>query len=497
MDIIYKIGIPGWTILAIQFLFFAVVIKLGLTVEKSSRSLRSLLSRCLRESRDLVQDGNHDVTLARDCATRYRLAASRIEDVDAYAIANSEISRSTATQLLKRSLSFAKIDELLHGGSGFLVTLGLIGTFFGLMANMVQLSELVMVSDGGGAQQDTLMQGLAAVFPSMAAAFTTSLVGVLLSSILWIIGTANGMLGLKDEIAELLAGYLEQVVQADCRRYSLVGESMERMEKYLTDYLSTFSKRVGDAIELAIMKNITSLISSLNDQVDQVASFVTQVKDGSAKMSEAGDLYFRASKILNESDFAEKFGESCESYLQGSEEFRESSQLLLQASNDAASSCRKLAESVSDSIAVTESLGTTLTEAKENTVQVLSLGIKSIENMKEATSAMESIQKRGMTWLSMRAKTDQQLIEINSQLNDVIKNIASVAMQVANTRVSDISEIQQNISSINQIVFDLSTVARQQEQATKSIIQGLQEMTSVADRVAALEQQQESRLPST
>jgi hypothetical protein len=149
MDIIYKIGVPGWAILAVQFIFFVIIICLGLSVEKSSRILRALLSRCLRESRDLVQDGNRDVTLARDCATRYRLAASRIEDVDAFAIANSEISRATATRLLGKSWSFSKVDELLHGGSGFLVTLGLIGTFFGLMANMVQLSELVMVSEGG------------------------------------------------------------------------------------------------------------------------------------------------------------------------------------------------------------------------------------------------------------------------------------------------------------------------------------------------------------
>jgi methyl-accepting chemotaxis protein len=305
------------------------------------------------------------------------------------------------------------------------------------------------------------------------------------------------MLGLKDEITELLTGYLEQVVQADCRRYSLVSESMERMERYLTDYLSHFSKRVGDSIELAIMRNISSLVTALNCQVDQITSLVTQVTDGSVKMSEAGELYFRASKIFSESDFAEKFGLSCESFIQGSEAFGESSQLLLQASSDTAASCKKLAESVSGSAEVTQLLGTSLSEAKENTVQVLSLGIKSVESLREATSAVESIQKRGMTWLSMRAKTDQQLTEVNSQLNDVIANIASVASQVANTRAIDIAEIRQSISAINQIASNLSTVAKQQEQVTNSVLQGLQQMTAVADRVAALERRQQPSVPSS
>jgi hypothetical protein len=486
MDILLKIGVPGWIIILSQFTIFALILRLGLDIDKSTRALRHALSRCLRESRDLIPDNDSKMNLARNCATRYRIAASRIEGVDAYAISNSEISRATASRLFNKSWSYLKIDELLHGGSGFLVTLGLIGTFFGLMANMVQLSELVLASEDGS-QQASLMQGLAAVFPSMAAAFTTSLVGVLLSSILWIIGTINGMLSLKDELVELLSGYLEQVVQADCRRYSLVGESMERMEQYLTDYLSRFSDLVGRSIERAIMQNISSLISALNYQVDQVTSLVSRIKDDSAKMSDASAIYFRASKVLSESDFAERFGESCSLFLKSSDEFSKSSGLLVEASIDASSSCKKLAESVSLSSEVTQSLGASLIEAKNNTAQILTFGGDSIENLREATCAIEGIQKRGMTWLSMRAKTDQQLMEINFQLNDVIKNIANVAVQVANTRVSDIEEIQGSIIAVNDIVNRLSAAVIRQDDATKEVMEGLDQMKTLALRIAEID----------
>lgn len=484
MDVVFKIGIPGWLILFSQFLIFATILRLGIEIEKSFKPLRSALSRCLRESRDLIPDNDSKMSLARDCATRYRIAASRVEAVDAYAIANSEISRATASRLFKMQWSFLKVDELLHGGSGFLVTLGLIGTFFGLMANMVQLSELVLVSEDGS-QQASLMQGLAAVFPSMAAAFTTSLVGVLLSSILWIVGTANGMLSIKFELTDLLAGYLEQVVQADCRRYSLVGESMERMEQYLTEYLSKFSESVGNSIELAIMKNISSLVAALEHQIAQITLLVDQIKIGSEKMSDAGVLYFRASKVLGESDFAERFSGACNLFLKSSVEFSKSSELLLEASTDAASSCSELAESVSASTAVAQSLGSSLVDAKESTVKVLSLGVKGIENLKEATGAIEGIQKRGMTWLSMRAKTDQQLMEINSEMNQVIASIADVAHQVANTRATDIGDIQRSITSLNEITSALAAAIKNQESATAMVMEGLEQMKGVAARISA------------
>jgi hypothetical protein len=75
------------------------------------------------------------------------------------------------------------------------------------MGNMVKLSELVIISDSV-AQQSNLLGALAAVFPSMAAAFSTSLLGVSLSSILWLVGASNGMLNLKNDIVDLLSGYL-------------------------------------------------------------------------------------------------------------------------------------------------------------------------------------------------------------------------------------------------------------------------------------------------
>ena len=92
-----------------------------------------------------------------------------------------------------------------------------------------------------------------------------------------------------------------------------------------------------------------------------------------------------------------------------------------------------------------------------------------------------------MTWLSMRAKTDQQLMEINSQLNDVISNIANVTVQVANTRASDIDEIRQNVNAVNDIANRLSMAVTRQDDATKEVVKGLEQMKSLAAKISSLD----------
>lgn len=84
-------------------------------------------------------------------------------------------------------------------------------------------------------------------------------------------------------------------------------------------------------------------------------------------------------------------------------------------------------------------------------------------------------------------KTDQQLMEINSQLNDVIANIAGIANQVANTRVSDIVEVQNKITIINEIAERLAKTISRQETSTQAIMEGLDQMQSVAARIAAMD----------
>lgn len=470
--VLLKIGVAGWLVLASQTLVFLLLLILGIKMDRASTSLRACLSRSLRESKDLVTESDGSLNIARTCATRYRVAAARIENVDAYAICMSEVARSTVSSFAGRKWSYSKIDELLHGGPSFLVTLGLIGTFIGLMGNMVKLSDLV-VNSGQVVQQTALMDGLAAVFPSMAAAFSTSLLGVSLSCILWLIGTINGTLNMKHEIIELLAAYLEQVVQADCRRYSLVGESMERMEQYLTEYLSQFSKKVSLSIEEAIQTNIGKLMITLSEQVLEVKAFVSQVSEGSVRIADAGLVLYKASKLLKESDFAERFSESCQGFLKGLNTFDESADNLLDATKNSSlssQSLNKVIGSLTDTLTFTSE---SLIESDQKITSLAALNTQSLESLSAATHAVEGLQKRGMTWLSMRSKTDQQLVEINQQLQRVLMSIMEVSQRIAITKLNEVDQITSEVRNLTSNLNELTTLVNEQENTLKSLLEGL------------------------
>ena len=54
--------------------------------------------------------------------------------------------------------------------------------------------------------------------------------------------------------------------------------------------------------------------------------------------------------------------------------------------------------------------------------RIWNLSSLEMDQMKVSVEAMQGLQKRGMTWLSMRAKTDSKLVEVNSMLQDLLLN---------------------------------------------------------------------------
>jgi len=319
--------------------------------------------------------------------------------------------------------TFLQIDDLLQGGPGFLITLGLIGTFSGLIQNMSRLSALLLIGEGVSSQA-SLIKGFAAIFPSMGAAFSTSLFGIFLSTCLWILSILLGISRIKIQLEQLLCGYLEQVVQADCRCYSLVGESMERMEAYLTDYLSKFTDHVGRSIESSINNAIKRLILSLSDHIDATKGFVQAVSSGSTELKNAGEVFAKATDKLHASSFANEFASACELFI-------DHTRLLDQSARHINDSSRRLAGEVVELskvlvktkdmqgqlivnlLAAMEALHTSADDFK-------SASQSSNDEMRVATEAMQGSQKRGMRWLSTRAKTDAKLVEVIDLLQNLL-----------------------------------------------------------------------------
>jgi hypothetical protein len=488
--IISNISQTGIVILLIQFLVFVLILA---HQTAKTRRLRLKLHESLGMSYDTIEGNEGVFELATKCKKRYRVAAERIESVDTEAIVNSEIARFPVLKIGKARWTFLQIDELLHGGPGFLVTLGLIGTFAGLIQNMGNLSGLLLTGEGV-TEQSSLIQGFASIFPSMGAAFSTSLTGVFLSSCIWLSGVFFGLTRTKSELEQLLCGYLEQVVQADCRCYSLVGESMERMEDYLTDYLSKFSKIVGDEIESSINRSIEKLVNNLSSQVRHTADFVEQVSSGSRLLLNAGRAFGDATEKLEQSSFARDFSESCSLFIDHTNKLKEASNFVHLSSSALSETIQDLIAVIQENKNIQSELGanfnnaiTAIESSNVNLQQTSSISSQSLES---AVIAIQGLQKRGMTWLSMRAKTDSKLTEVNKQLQDALIQYSLATKKISESADNTFSEHSKQLADLSRALEALTETTQQQAIFSDEVRTGLTRIASIEQQLESLDPQQ-------
>lgn len=299
-----QVSQQAWTFLGIETLLFLMLLYSLFRANRKLRPIMKSLSRSLRLSEDQFGDETNFVTSAR---TRYRRAAEQIEEVDAYSIASGELSGVELLHIGKWRVNIGGLSELMGSAPGVFITVGLLGTFVGLAANLQVLSELLNTEGGAPGE---IVGKLGNVLGPMSTAFLSSLGGVFYSLLFWLIGLVVGCNRLLDETESLLTAYLEQVVQADCNRFSLMRASVERMELILSKFMSRFSEDVGKAIDKAMSKKIQEVFNSIERGSKAMELYAKTFDSGVKDLNTSGSRFLNASEVFAGSDFAEKFGQS-------------------------------------------------------------------------------------------------------------------------------------------------------------------------------------------
>ena len=324
------------TFLLIEALFFIFLVYSIWRVNKNIGPILSKLSRSLRLSEDLFYDNQSFVTSAR---TRYRRAAECIEDVDAQAIAAGELSRYEALRIWKWRISIGALSEIVSSAPGVFITIGLLGTFLGLALNLNELSNILSVGSGASsASPGDLVDRMSGILGPMSTAFVSSLGGVFFSLLFWLVGLVMGANRFEINSEALLIAYLEQIVQADCNRFSLVRASVERMELCLAEFMSNFGERVGSAIDSAMSQKIDEVFNAIKAGSNALSIYSETMHQGVESLSESGKLFYKASSYFSTAAFAEKFENSVNTLVNVSDELSSSARLLSSDLNEISSS---------------------------------------------------------------------------------------------------------------------------------------------------------------
>ena len=492
--ILENISKAGLLILSIQSLIFITTIWLSIYQEKKLSPLKEKL----KNSREKISDSvnvidtenpkNRALELAIKCKERYQHAASAIENISAETIAANTIDEYQIIRKGPKKWTLGEVNELITGAPSFLITLGLIGTFYGLIQNMAKLSLLLTTQENLG-QTEGLINNFANIFPAMGAAFSTSLAGVFYSSTIWILSILFGTINSREKLEQSLCDYLEHIVQVNCRTSSL-SAALDRMEDILTDYLSNFTNIVGGTIEKSVDRAIGNLVNSLKDHVDNTAAFTREIEVSCGQLKDAGEVFSNAAEQLHESSFADEFSHACSKFI-------DHTNLLEQASKNIKGSSLNLSGSINDLNNVIESMGelqsAQLSELAQSskTMALTSSSLidsndQSIRELQKAVFAIQNIQKRGMTWLSMRAKTDEKITDLNEDLRKIVVQFSAVNDRIITSSQSTFDTYTQEINRISEYARELRNLSNDRQKDYEAIREGLNQIKSVDEKVSRL-----------
>lgn len=282
---ISSLPITGKTLLAITTGLFLISASLGWLVRHKTRDLMQRLASSVRNGEDYFIDTSG---IIQEIRASYRRKVGQLESIDTATLVQVHLNRWTILKLANKKVAFQQVTSFLSGSPSYLVTLGLIGTFLGLIENLSELSELVSISNSSE---------VSGLLRSMGTAFTVSFFGVTFSLALWILEHIMGIDTIEDRLVAQVTAYLDGIVQTDVKRASPVGEAVERIESYLADFLTNFTECVRIAIEKAMRDKLDEVFDSV-EKLSSMSNNVMVLMERGAQRYEASSTLFKNSATL-------------------------------------------------------------------------------------------------------------------------------------------------------------------------------------------------------
>lgn len=455
MDSILKIGPLGFAVIVFQIVLFYSLIYCSLKVSNKTRPLLRTMSQSLADFTDRFGDEDNVVTRAR---TRYRRALENIEKVNTQLITSSMLSYTEAVRIFGIKLSFSEFDQLIRSGPSILITLGLLGTFIGLTGN---LSELSLILDSARLSPAESLLRASGILGPMATAFISSLVAVSLSLAVWIIGTIKGVNTTVSDLNELMGAYLDQVIQANSKRYSLMRESMERMESYLEEFLATFTDRVGVSIDRAMRDKISEVFESLRESSSAHAKYVSLLEDGSNALQDAGNAFERASLTFAKSSFATDFSESTERFLAAANDVSQKSSSLAISASQLETLLTSLRDSCTQGTHYFVEMREAASAQSQVTLSALEIGRQSLMGLQEATKQL----REARLAVGRDARANKELTEY---ITKGIENVQQTMERVTNSLNATTSRSEEQLLAFTQMLESFKYQVRELAESLKS-----------------------------
>jgi chromosome segregation ATPase len=281
--------IPGYLVFVIIF-----VIILSLVTAWYRLALYQRLADLEEKVRRIIHDlpvGEKPKILV-DLEVRFEKASSSLEQVNTAALIDQIYSRARIGKI-----TYEQIDYWCRIVPNLLLAFGLLGTFLGITLNLGSLSQTINQTNTSNINE--LIAELKQPLSGMSIAFTTSLVGLLFSTVLTFFNWLKNTTLVKHKLISSLEDYLDNIyqpqVQGDTRLDKIVNKMVSQQDVFLTRFGST----VRDAVEQS-MKGVAKQIADGNKEANDLAQRVYEnFYQAAGTISTAANEFEHAIEAMN------------------------------------------------------------------------------------------------------------------------------------------------------------------------------------------------------
>lgn len=216
-------------------------------------------------------DGNQPKIIDR-LKKRYKQASQKLEHVNTIALIDSVYKDEKISYGgVERQLDW--IDAITRVVPNLLIAAGLIGTFLGITGNLTNISAIITGLNQSNFDMGGLAEGLQQPLRDMGVAFSTSLFGLILGSILTIANTVWNTSIAKYQLISGLEDYLDNIYKPTVEGNTRLDRAIERMVEQQQEFLLRFHENVGRALESSFGKAAVQIADECS-KINKIAESV-------------------------------------------------------------------------------------------------------------------------------------------------------------------------------------------------------------------------------
>jgi methyl-accepting chemotaxis protein len=280
-------------ILVLSAITFAVIL-LRFSLYKELKKINSRTSRLLLTN---SEEGIQPPIIDR-LKNRYKKAGQNLEQVNTIALIDSTYKEETIS-FVNFKIQYDQAEGITKVLPNLLIAFGLIGTFWGITNNLNNISAVVTTLNQGNTDITGLVQGLKKPLQDMGVAFSASLVGILLGSVVTMANTIWNTNIAKHQLTATLEDYLDNVYKITVEGNTRLDKAIDRMVHQQEEFLSRFHENVGRALELSFGK-AANQISEECGRINKIAEYVyTNFSNAAGTISTGATTFQQAANSLD------------------------------------------------------------------------------------------------------------------------------------------------------------------------------------------------------